>query len=120
MGDILKDKRSGWIAKLKVGDSVFLERKNKTTLLCKVNRVTATGKMKVGDYDFDHKGMEVGSGFMESYITEYNDFKAQNLKDADRREYSIVYLQNLPLETFTLSQIDQICKAIEVIINNKN
>ena len=56
-----KDKRTGWLGNLKVGDNVFV-RSDFSLKLGKVSKITPTGRITVFNSTFSHLG-KAGSGY---------------------------------------------------------
>lgn len=54
-----KDKRTGWLLNLKVGDEVFISINN-TIDLKRVDRITPSGRIIIGKQTFDHYGIPIG------------------------------------------------------------
>lgn len=67
-----KDKRTGWLAELKVGDKVFIEHWSFQGLgRMTIDKITPTGRIICGNSEFDHDGWRRGStSLRRPYLTE--------------------------------------------------
>lgn len=62
-----KDKRTGWLAKLQVGDKVFVVNWY-TKMVGEVTKITPTGRIVLGNITFKPDGRQYSSGSFGSYI----------------------------------------------------
>jgi hypothetical protein len=63
-----KDKRTGWLRTLQVGDVVAVSRPHSPTTLCKVERITHTGGLRAGGIEFNPYGRSKGPGVVFSAL----------------------------------------------------
>lgn len=71
-----KDKRTGWLAGLQVGDKVFVVNWY-TKRLGEVTKITPTGRIVIGNITFTPNGRQYGSGSFGSYV----------LKECTKKKY---------------------------------
>lgn len=59
-----KDKRTGWIQELKVGDKVTIECGSYNVpdfSIGKIDKITPTGRIAIGNTVYDHNGRQMGA-----------------------------------------------------------
>lgn len=71
-----KDKRTGWLANLQVGDKVFVVNWY-TKKLGEVTKITPTGRIVLGNIMFTPDGRQYGTGGYGTY----------NLKECTKKKY---------------------------------
>ena len=72
-----KDKRTGWLGNLKVGDNVFV-RSDFSLKLGRVSKITPTGRITVFNSTFSHLG-RAGSGYSVIRLEEATPEKNQQI-----------------------------------------
>jgi hypothetical protein len=61
-----KDKREGWLAELKAGDTVIVTDWYRD-FIRKVDRITPSGRIIIGELKFDNTGYRVGNHYFDKY-----------------------------------------------------
>lgn len=88
-----KDKRQGWLRELKVGDKVIVVTDyNKSVKI--VDKITPTGRIKIGNTTFDHNGYEIGSGWRRDILREWTQEGENELNKQEKRVKMYQYLRN--------------------------
>lgn len=102
-----KDKRTGWLADLQVGDRVFMYSRY-VTRVSEVEKITPTGRIVVDNITFTHEGRQYsGQGYNTYSLKEFTKeeydkfivavYKSKNAKIIADTTQDI--LMKLPLET---------------------
>lgn len=106
------DKRTGWMAKLKVGDSVVLDDSgfyNDFKRIATVERITPSGLVQVKGVKYNVDGTRNGGyGFGSSYITELTDEIEREILENNRRMRYQKRIKNTNLDTLSTKQLQQI------------
>lgn len=93
-----KDKRTGWLKDLKVGDEVFLIGLYSQKIVV-VDKITPTGRINAGGYQFNHYG--------RSKITDYRTLQLMELTPELRSKH-LLSLKRERLEAKVKNKINDI------------
>ena len=102
-----KDKRVGWLRNLKPSDNVFVH----DTDLRKVDRITPTGRIVVGNTTYDHKGYAT-IGWKSEILREATEERIQNHKNLMRRNFLYKNIAD-SLKTLDLETLENMYKCMK-------
>ena len=94
-----KDKRTGWLKDLKVGDEVFLIGLYSQKIVVVVDKITPTGRINAGGYQFNHYG--------RGKITDYRTLQLMELTPELRSKH-LLSLKRERLEAKVKNKINDI------------
>ena len=112
-----KDKRQGWLAELKVGDSVIVETYNydlTSSFISQVDRITPTGRIKVDGRSFNSKGRVIAKNSSIAAALVKLDIKDLEVYLAKNRKYLLIsQIKNSDLSNISLSNLEKIKSLID-------
>lgn len=104
----MSDKRTGWLADLKVGDKVVLDKLFADDMVGQITNITPTGRMTVtaGDYSYncDASGRQMGEqGYYRMHMVQLTPERAEkirrkNLQDALKAAIHYADLTKIPTD----------------------
>lgn len=116
--NISKDKRTGWLLNLKVGDEVFTSNCGMIRSLKRVDKITPTGRIVVGNETFDENGRLIGNkdswnrrGIMEATEERLEKYNIDIIKNAAFRLMGCTPIQYKDLSEEHATQIIQILSS---------
>lgn len=112
-----KDIRQGWLAELKVGDSVIVETYNydlTSSFISQVDRITPTGRIKVNGRSFNSQGKVIARNSSIAASLVKLDIKCLEVYLAKNRKYVLIsQIKNSDLSNISLSNLEKIKSLID-------
>jgi len=106
-----KDKREGWLRKLKVGDEVAIISHFREYSINRIAKITPTGRITVGNTTFDYNGSERNTGTYS--ISDSLREVTQEIRDAIRKYQLIYKLKKVNWNTIPLETLETLIKLIK-------
>ena len=116
-----KDKRTGWLGNLKVGDNVFV-RSDFSLKLGKVSKITPTGRITVFNSTFSHLG-KAGSGYsvrLEEATPEKISKHHQKLQKSKMIKLVKENFSKINFEKLDLGDIEELADILNTLVRESS
>ncbi|GGA99783.1 hypothetical protein ERX37_07900 [Macrococcus hajekii] len=113
-----QDKRTGWLAELKVGDRVIIHESQYgaiTNRIGRIQKITPAGKIDVLNRRFDEEGRQRnGYGYWGGLI-QYSEEKVAEINAEEKRKKLMRILRDFDWTTTPLKDLEEIAKKVGVL-----
>ena len=117
-----KDKRTGWLGNLKVGDNVFV-RSDFSLKLGKVSKITPTGRITVFNSTFSHLG-KAGNGYSVVRLEEATPEKIskhhQKLQKSKMIKLVKENFSKINFEKLDLGDIEELADILNTLVRESS
>ena len=114
-----KDKRTGWLGNLKVGDNVFV-RSDFSLKLGRVSKITPTGRITVFNSTFSHLG-RAGSGYSVIRLEEATPEKYhQKLQKSKMIKLVKENFSKINFEKLDLGDIEELADILNTLVRESS
>ena len=111
-----KDKRTGWLLDLKIGDKVIVSRRGsyQSKKVSEVLKITPTGRIKTPAYEFNHKGEAIGDwGWSSPYLGEWSQSLEDEIKNAEKKKGLVKYFQSRNFDFYDFETLENAKKIFD-------